>query len=289
MPGNIVSVSTISNLVTELKDFGMHSVTIVMDRGFYSESNMRELIKHSIIASVPGTLSVYADLMKKSSGIENSRNYLQYGEETILHKSFMINKMRYIAYYSAKRKAERIESFYSRLSEAENRLKEVMTVKFSSRNDMIRSVTTSVNGMGRYLSLKFSGSSFTYSLNHKSMQIHTSRMGFFVLLTNTMIGEEDILKIYRKKDVVEKAFMHSKYIMEPLYAHSEVGTRAKVFLSILGYAIIAMIANKCEMTYNTTLETMKGIKEVVYTNSSHSIVELTKEEKTLMEKLSIEL
>ena len=43
------------------------------------------------------------------------------------------------------------------------------------------------------------------------------------------------------------------------------------------------------MTYNTTLETMKGIKEVVYTNSSHSIVELTKEEKTLMEKLSIEL
>ena len=100
----------------------MHTVTIVMDRGFYSESNMRELIKHSIIASVPGTLSVYADLMKKSSGIENSRNYLQYGEETILHKSFMINKMRYIAYYSAKRKAERIESFYSRLSEAENRL-----------------------------------------------------------------------------------------------------------------------------------------------------------------------
>ena len=115
MPGNIVSVSTVSNFVMELKDFAMHSVTIVMDRGFYSESNVRELAKHSIIASVPGTLSMYIDLVKKSSEIENSRNYLQYGEETIFHKSFMINKMRYIVYYSAKRKAERIESFYSKL------------------------------------------------------------------------------------------------------------------------------------------------------------------------------
>ena len=273
----------------ELKDFAMHSVTIVMDRGFYSESNVRELAKHSIIASVPGTLSMYTDLVKKSSEIENSRNYLQYGEETIFHKSFMINKMRYIVYYSAKRKAERIESFYSKLSETENRLKGMISVKFNSRSDMIRSVTALVNGMGKYLSLKFSGSSFTYSLKHRTIQSHTSRMGSFVLVTNTMIDEEDLLKMYRKKDVVEKAFMHSKHVMEPLYAHTGEGTRAKVFLSILGYGIIAMIAYTCGLTYNRTLETIRGIKEVVYTNGSHSTVELTKEQKTLLEKLSIEL
>ena len=250
MPGNIVSVSAINNLVMELKDFGIHSVMIVMDRGFYSESNMKELANHRIITSVPGTLSVYTYLLKRSSGIENSRNYMQYGGDTIFHKSFMIDKMRYIVYYSAKRKAESIESFYSRLSEAENRLKGMMAVKFNSRNDMIRSVTESVRGVGRYISLKFSGSTFTYSLKHRTIQSHTSRMGFFILLTNTMISEEEILQIYRRKDVVEKAFMHSKSVMEPLYAHTEEGTRARVFLSILGYAIIAMIAYRCGLTYN---------------------------------------
>ena len=289
MPGNIVSVSTISNLVMELKDFGIHSVMIVMDRGFYSESNMKELADHSIIVSVPGTLSVYTELLKKSSGIENSRNYMQYGEETVFHKSFMINRMRYIVYYSAKRKAERIESFYSKLSEAENTLNNMSAMKYSSRNDMIRSVTASVKGMGRYISLKFSGSSFTYSLKHKTIQSHTSRMGFFVLLTNTMISEEDMLKIYRRKDVVEKAFMRSKSVMEPLYAHTEGGTRARVFLSILGYAVMAMIAFRCDMTYSKALETMKGIGEVVYTNNSRSTVELTKDQKMMLEKLSIEL
>ena len=114
-------------------------------------------------------------------------------------------------------------------------------------------------------------------------------MGFFIILTTTMISEEDILRIYRGKDVVEKAFMRSKSVMEPLYAHTERGTRARVFLSILGYAIIAMIASRCGLTYNKVVETMKGIKEVVYTNGTHSTVELTKDQKMMLEKISIEL
>ena len=76
---------------------------------------------------------------------------------------------------------------------------------------------------------------------------------------------------------------------EPLYARTEEGTRARAFLSILGYTIMAMIKYRCGLTYNRTLETIRGIKEVVYANGSHSTVELTKDQKTLMEKLSIEL
>ena len=34
---------------------------------------------------------------------------------------------------------------------------------------------------------------------------------------------------------------------------------------------------------------MKGIKEVVYTNGSHSNVELIKDQKMMLEKFSIEL
>jgi len=289
MPGNIVSVSTVSNLVNELRDFGIHTVMIVMDRGFYSGSNMDELRDYSIIGAIPGTLSIYSDLIRRSSGIESSRNYMQYGKDTVFHKEFLVDKVRYIVYYSARRRAESIDSFYSVLAETENRINSMKSVKFQSRDDMIRTVTESVKGMGKYMALKFPASSFTYSLKHKAIQSHTSRMGFFVLFTNTKIGAEEILRIYREKDVVEKAFMRSKSVIEPLYAHTERGTRAKVFLSILGYAIIAMIARRCGLTYNKTMETMSGIREVVYANGSHSTVELTKDQKSLLEKLSIEL
>ena len=113
-------------------------------------------------------------------------------------------------------------------------------------------------------------------------------MGYFVLFTNTRMSAVDILRIYRQKDVVEKAFMHSKPCMEPLYARSERGTGARMFLSILGYSIMAMIAFRSGLTYQQGEKIISGIKEIVYTNGSH-VVELTKEQKQLLEKISIEL
>ena len=77
--------------------------------------------------------------------------------------------------------------------------------------------------------------------------------------------------------------------MQPLYARSERGTRARMFLSILGYSIMAMISSQAGFTYQHAEQIMSGIKEVVYTNGSHSVVELTKEQKELQEKISIEL
>jgi hypothetical protein len=51
-----------------------------------------------------------------------------------------------------------------------------------------------------------------------------------------------------EKDVVGKAFMHSRPYMEPLYARTEEGTRARIFLSILGYSMIRMIAHMCDLS-----------------------------------------
>ena len=49
------------------------------------------------------------------------------------------------------------------------------------------------------------------------------------------------------------------------------------------------MAAKCNATYNQVLETISGIREVVYANGSHAHVEYTKEQRELMEKLKIEL
>jgi hypothetical protein len=73
--------------------------------------------------------------------------------------------------------------------------------------------------------------------------------------------------------------MHSKPHMEPLYARTDAGTRARMFLSIPGYTVMAMIVSTCGLTYGETEKIMSGIREVVYTNGTHSVVELTKEQK----------
>ena len=75
--------------------------------------------------------------------------------------------------------------------------------------------------MGRYFEIQYSGSAFSYRLKHNAIQARTNRMGLFILFINTILCANDVLKIYRQKDVVEKAFMHSKQDIEPLYARME--------------------------------------------------------------------
>ena len=66
-------------------------------------------------------------------------------------------------------------------------------------------------------------------------------------------------------------------------------TRARLFLTILGYTLIAIIAAKCNITYNQAVNIISGIREVVYANGSHAHVEYTKEQGELIEKLKIGL
>ena len=53
--------------------------------------------------------------------------------------------------------------------------------------------------------------------------------------------------------------------------------------------MVAIIAAKCDISYNQALKVMSGIREVVYSNGSHSHVEYTKEQRELIEKLKIDL
>ena len=289
LAGSIVSVSTIKNFVSELTDFGIASIMIVMDRCFYSKKNILDLKRYSLIGVIPATLTLYRDLLSKSRGIENSRNPIPSGNDTIFHMESSVEGTRYIVFFSTKLRAEKIQPFYAGLSGMERDLHEMQDQEFDSGQDMIISVMKAAGKMLKYIEIIPSGKAFTYRLKHNAIQARTNRMGFFVLFTNSRMSAEDILRIYRQKDVVGKAFMHSKQCMQPLHARSERGTRARMFLSILGYSILAMIASRSGFTYQQAEKIISGIKEVVYRNGSHSVVELTKEQKELLEKISIEL
>ena len=62
-----------------------------------------------------------------------------------------------------------------------------------------------------------------------------------------------------------------------------------IILTVLGYTLVAMIAEKCGIPYNQVPRTISGIREVVYSDGSHSHTEYTKEQRKLLEKLKIEL
>jgi transposase len=156
---------------------------------------------------------------------------------------------------------------------------------------MVKSVEEELNGFNNIVELKydFKGMKFSYELKHKAIQRKTNRFGYTVLITNTGIAANELLKIYREKDAVEKSFSHIKPHLEPFFSRSEEGTRARMFLTVLGYTLLAIIAEKCRISYNQALNTISGMREVVYSSGAHAPVEYTKEQKEILEILKLKL
>ena len=291
LSGSIPSVSTIRMFSKELKDYGIIGILIVIDRGFYSADNLRDLKDYSVIGALPSSLSIHGDLILRSKDIDNSRNYFQYRKETIFTREERIHGTRYIVYFSPRLRSQRIESFYEQLAEKQSLLDDLRTKKFKKLVDLTRAVESAIDGFHRLIDIVYDKDklTFSYELKHKAIQRRTNRFGYSILFTNTQIPAQDILRIYREKDIVEKAFSHVKPHLEPFFYSTEGGTRARLFLTMLGYTIIAIIADKCGLSYNQVMDTLSGIREVVYMNGSHAPVEYTKEQRELLENLKIAL
>ena len=290
LAGSIPSVGTISAFTKELKDFGISSILIVMDRGFYSSENLKEMKNYGVIAALPSTVEMHDELILESKDIENSRNYFQYGDETIFLKEKRVNGYRYVVFFSPRLRTRRLESFYYNISEKEKNLDVLKGKRFQSQSDLTRTVEEELKGFLNLVNVKydFKEITFSYQLKHKAIQRKTNRFEYTVLITNTGIAANELLRIYREKDIVEKAFSHINYF-EPFFSRSEGGTRARLFLTVLGYTLVAIIAERCGIPYNQVLKTISGIREVVYSDGSHYHAEYTKEQRELLEKLKIDL
>ncbi|EQD74545.1 transposase (IS4), partial [mine drainage metagenome] len=251
LAGSIPSVSTIRGFTGELKDLGIMGILVVMDRGFYSSDNLKDLKNYSVIGALPSTVGIHDDLILESRDIENSTNYFQYHEETVFMGEKRIHGIRYIVFFSPRLRTRKLESLYHRISEKEDILNDLMGRKFDSPNDMARTVEAELKGFRNLIDVTYDREStrFSYVLKNNAIQRRTNRFGYTILLTNTMIAAPEILRIYRDKDKVEKASAHLKPHLEPFFSRSEEGTRARLFLAILGYTMVAIIASVCGITY----------------------------------------
>jgi len=71
-PGSIKDVSTIVNLVAELKLLGLNNITLIMDRGFFSKTNIHELIENNYSFVIPLPLTskeLYLSIINKNRDI----------------------------------------------------------------------------------------------------------------------------------------------------------------------------------------------------------------------------
>ena len=295
LPGKIVSVSTIHSFVKELQVFGVKNAILIIDRGFYSIRNIKEILaaKHDIIGALSSHLKITKKALAKCGAIENSRNRLNYPGNVLFFKETTDENIRVIVYHDPKKRARQLEDFYEGLNDVENRLRELEKRSYPSKTDLEEELGGICGRYSKYITTQLKRTeewTFTYNLKHKAIQRFTNNLGKTVLFTSTSLDASDVLKLYREKDVIEKAFqLMKKHGLTPLNSNTETATKARILLSYLGYLLLSLLRMKLnqETSLGKCLTILGEIREVRYKDGSSDLPELSKPQREVLEMVGL--
>jgi transposase len=263
LPGNIADVKTIENLLKELDFLDIQKLNLVMDRGFYSESNINELFKnhHKFLIGAKLSLNLVKAHLDKSRGVH--------------------------LYYNDARAAEEREAFNRMLDELEYELvnkKRKPEHEKAYRNYFITHETP-IRGI-------------SIESKQDSIDEAEKNFGYFALLTNGINDPLYALEVYRSKDLIEKAFgnLKERLNMRRNYVSSEEGLEGKVFVQFIALIYLSYIKKATsdhnlfkKFTMQSLLDELDVIEKYDVPGRQGRISELTGKQKEIYQYLGVEI
>jgi len=305
LPGNIADVKTIENLLRELDYLDIQKLNLVMDRGFYSESNINELFKnhHKFLIGAKLSLNLVKAHLDKSRGVMVTRShysskYSIYYDTIMTHWNYTELKKRsgevmkekrriYLhLYYNDARAAEDREAFNRMLDVLEYELvnkKRKPEHEKAYRNYFITHETP-IRGI-------------SIESKQDSIDEAEKNFGYFALLTNGINDPLYALEVYRSKDLIEKAFgnLKERLNMRRNYVSSEESLEGKVFIQFIALIYLSYIQKAMrdhnlfkKFTIQSLLDELDVIEKYDVPGRRGRISELTGKQKELYQCLGVE-
>ena len=297
LPGPITDVVTVKNLLDGFDKLEYPAISLVMDRGFYSQKNVTDLFDrhYSFIIGVPGHLKwVRAVFDCCQDAMQSPRGYRQMDDECLYMHTEMVkwpanNRRCYLhVYYNAHRASDDYEALTRRLLQCK---KELVSGKLDPAHEQDYEQyfivkTTPVRGM-------------QVDFNDEVIKAYRNRYaGFFAIMTTRKLDALETLQIYRNKDVVEKCFddLKNQLDLKRLRIHSSQQMSARIFVQFIAMIFMSRIQKTMrESTLSERysprllLEEMESLTRIHYTGKYKDITsEVSKSQREILEAFSID-
>jgi transposase len=222
--GNIVDVTTLRSTIAELEAFGIDVDYAIVDAGYCSENNMRDLYgdnkegKKTIpfLTRLSSNLTIYKNLVARHAKDLTKSKYMLMQRDRLLS-------------------VKRVETdLWGHIGYA------YVCMDHARREDEI---------------LKYAKATLeTTDVSHEEMDIAIESKGTFVLISSEKIEPKEVMPLYYTRQVVEQVFDTSKNSTDllPLRVHSEEAFRGHLLLNfivtVIHLSINQMLKDSC---YNT--------------------------------------
>lgn len=297
-PGNIPDVVSVLNALKQLSVFGMDKPLLVLDGGFFSESNILELIHAHTKFLMRGQLDgkwIFPELEAAVPEMEKPSN--TYPEDPGLY--CVTRRISHVFSYERKRTRGGVQKgditaeehrlyLHFILDTEKSRLDTaiIMTKIQSVKQQLLNGMDISLLSKAehriaeRFLIIKTVRGRLSITLNDRAIMKETRFYGYFVLVSNEKMGPFSALREYRLREKTEEGFRLNKQ-----YNDAHV-TRSKVTESLEGRFFCQFVAYGYESFFQKKLNELKNSLAIPTGDPAHDRSDTFKKEKALLNWLN---
>ena len=296
LPGNITDVMTIRKLIKDIDFLEIDKLKLVLDRGLYSANNINALYKghHKFLIAVKinnGFISGFLEKAKTEmhdfAHYNNDHEVYQWGsteEWPYIQKDrygdVALEEKRRIyvhIYYNGQRGEEEKTRFNKSLSLAQAAMR--------NGDDLTEAQKVLIDKYFTVNETPKRGIQIHYK--NDLIQKQFSQFGYFALLSNEVKDSALALEIYRKRDLVEKAFdnLKERLEMRRTAVHSDQTLAGKFFLQFLSLIFVSYIHKHMRDNHlyqNYTMQSLFDSLDVIerydFDNQRYHCSEITKKQ-----------
>lgn len=269
LAGNIPDVKTLKKLLADMDTLDYNKIKVVLDRGFFSTSNINDLYRHHMKFLIAAKLSL--NIVKKHLDTvrDKMRSWTNYSQAYQLYVYSLPVTWNYIQdrpykgdiitadrrmylhlYFSPERALEDEKTFNSRLvdwqAELENNQRHPDHEKQYVKYFEVK--TTPVRGT-------------KVIARDEALAEAKRNYGYFALLSNEVKDATKALEIYRNKDLVEKAFdnLKDRLNLRRVAVSSEQSLDGKLFVQFVALIFLSYITKQMQENNLFKTHTMQEI------------------------------
>ncbi|OPY51788.1 MAG: Transposase DDE domain protein [Methanosaeta sp. PtaU1.Bin112] len=299
-PGSISDVSTLSGTLKKIKAHGIQDYVAVMDRGFFSLSNLCELLtnKISFIMAAKLQLNDLKQLMTEAQKDIDDVKYLhKFNKDPIFAKPITYNidsiEVRGYVYYDPKLEQTEKQTLLSRLYDLRE---ELLKVRLNKNSNPYAVYKEKAQGFGSFFDWNVVDHRFEVAIKQNAVAQRMNRMGKYIIFCSGDFDEMKCLSLYRERDEIEKSFkaLKSEIDFLPLNTHSEKTTRGFIFIAFLSLIIRTRLLNKMrdaeildKYSVEQILLQLEKFRKISLADGKILVTEMTKKQREILQALNL--
>lgn len=299
--GSIVDTNTIQNLLKKLNSYGIKESVLILDRGFFSKTNIKDLMKSDsktdfIIPASLNTNTVCECI--ENEDIENIKYLNKYNLKPIFSKPVKIkidkHDLKGYLYFNTERANSEKQNFYTKLFD----IKKLIDEKIKNISEEIE-IQNILNDIG----VKFK-KFFIYNQEKNEIEYNENNINnelkycgkFILLYGDKEYNWTECLETYNQKISIEESFNLLKNDMEcsRLNMKTEESFQGLLFIHFISLIIkmkLKEVLKNAQLdkkyTLNMLLMELHKIKKIELDNGEIIMTILTKKQKEILKALSV--